>query len=1062
MTIWLRWTQFLGIRAGEHRRFAWLFAHSLFNGICIAFLFSSAYALFLYHYDVEQLPWAYIATALVGYAVVAVFSRLERVLPFKKLLLYQLYFVLVFIMTFWGAAHLGSASWPIFLMFISMAPLLTLLELEYWGIAIRLFDLRQGKRLFNLVGTGGVLSSITGFFLVPVMVKMELITHFEDLLLFAAVGVGLSIITVREIGRRFPDELEVQSAADDRPDAGSFRGLLRDRYFVLLSVLLVVFLLTLFLIDLSFLNEVETQYTDGAALAAFMGQFYGFIKLLELLVKAFLSGRLVSQFGVRFGLVSLPRALIVVVGFALLAHRLGVAADLFFLTVAITKVIWLVLRKAVFDGAFKVLYQPLRDSEKFAFQARLEGTVSPAVTLSIGVLLLINSRGGFDTATLLWAVLPLLFIWIVAVALLHREYRKRLLAALDREVGKGRLDSPVDAIRRRLIEVPPSELDYVAHVLEKVDASAVPQALIDVVSEGPAELRQPVLQRIERTRDFDALAAVELCIEDDDPVTRAAAARTMQSLRDVVTLTGGEQRIAKLMESRLPEDRELAALALGWSAVSSPGDLTGLLWDRDAAVRRAALLAAGRLREPRFFSRIIAHLSSSRFSGAATAALVSIGDPVLPELETAFGKIGQDGQVRARILDVYDRVGSPRAFGLVIDKLKFPDKEVRHRVLISLSRRRYKPEEQTVPELKNEIEEVVRTMAWNLAALLDLGEDPTTLEVSKALERENEHNRSALFRLLSLLFDSRAMALVRDHLGDSHHESRVYALEILDVVVSPDLKPLLFPVVEEMPALKAARRLESYFPRQRLGRLERLEAITFREYDDMSSWTRACALEAIAALSNDRVPAVLAANIFHPEAMLQEVAAGGILRLGAPEYGRYLSKLAPERRERIDRVIEPGNPEPHSWHSRSQFGRFAALREAAPLASLPWRALLKLADDVEEIELDTGESFPPAEVAEQALYLLVQGRLGFYAATGGIAAVGPGSLVAFGASGPARVLEAARLFHLRGDRLYELTAIHAELVPAVLAAASPPVAHEVASLSRSFESSLSMSVMPSH
>ena len=1060
MDFWLRWTQFLGIRAGEHRRFAWLFAHSLFNGICIAFLFSSAYALFLNRYDVEHLPWAYIATALVGYAVVAVFSRLERVLPFKKLLLYQLYFVLVFIMTFWLAARIGSANWPIFLMFISMAPFLTLLELEYWGIAIRLFDLRQGKRLFNLVGTGGVLSSITGFFLVPVMVKLELITQFEDLLLFAAVGVGLSIITVREIGRRFQDELEIQSAKDQKVAAGSLPKLLRDRYFVLLSVLLVVFILTLFLIDLSFLGEVEVQYRDGAALAAFMGQFYGFIKLLELLVKTFLSGRLVSQFGVRFGLVSLPIALLVVVGFALLSHRMAIGAEIFFLIVAVTKLIWLVLRKAVFDGAFKVLYQPLHESEKFAFQARLEGTISPAVTLMIGVLLLLNSQDGFETVALFWTVVPLLFVWIGTVSLLHREYRKRLLQALHREVGKGRLESPVDAIRERLFKVAPEDLDYALRVLEKVDATAVAQALIDVVAKGPAELRQPVLQRIERTRDFDALAAVELCIEDEDPVTRAVAARTMQALRDVVTLSGGSQRISKLMESRQPEDRELAALALGWSAVQSPGDLTGLLWDRDPAVRRTALLAAGRLRDPRFFSRIISHLSSPRFAGAATTALVSIGDPVLPELETAFGKVGQEREVKSRILDVYDRIGSPRAFGFIVDKLRFPDKDVRHRVLNALSQRRYKPESSAVPELKNEIEEMVETMAWNLGAILDLGEEPATLEVRKALESENAHNRSALFRLLSLLFDSRAIALVRDNLAASHHESNVYALEILDVVVSPDIKPLLFPVVEELAPIKTARRLESYFPRQRMDRIERLEAIAFREYDEMSSWTRACALQAISVLADRQVAAVLAANIFHPESMLQEVAASGILRVGPAEYSRYVGKLPPEHRQRVDRVIAPGHPEADSWHRRSQFGRFAALRRAQALAGLPWGDLRKMAGEVEEVALSTGESFPPAGEPAGALYVVVEGRLGFYVETGGLAAVGPGSLVAFTSTMSARVLEAGRVFRLRGDRLYELTAVHPALVPALLDAASPPVTVEVASLSRSFETH--MSLMPSH
>ncbi len=607
MNLLIGLTQWLGIRADERARFGWLFAHSLFNGICTAFLFSAAYALFLDRYDVEQLPWAYVASALAGYLVVTVFSRLERRLTFQRLLIYQLYFVLILILAFWGAPRLGFDRWSVFLMFVAVGPLLTLLELEYWGIAFRLFDLRQGKRLFTSVNGGGVLASITGFFLVPVMVKTGAVRELEDLLLFAAFGVGLSIIAAREIGRRFAGELEIPSSQESERRPGSLAELLRDRYFVLIAGLVGIFTLALFLVDLSFLSELESQYPDGAAMAAFVGQFYGVIKLLELVFRTF-AGRLVSRFGVRFGLTCLPAVLLGVGLLAVLAgHAAGGAAGLgaakigavhFFMMVASIKLLWLVLRKAIFDGAFRVLYQPLRGSEKFAFQARLEGTVSPAVTLAIGVGLLLYSREGFAALQLLYILLPLLVIWLGTAFLLHREYRNRLLEALAREVEKGGATSPVDAIRERLFEVPPAELDYVAGVLEKVDSTAVPAAMVELARRGSPEQLVPALRHIDRGRDFDSLEAVELCVAADDEKVRAAAAETLRNLRRIVTLAGGAEQIEGLVRSAQPADRELAALALGWSAAHSPGDLTGLLWDRDPAVRRAALLAAGRLRDP--------------------------------------------------------------------------------------------------------------------------------------------------------------------------------------------------------------------------------------------------------------------------------------------------------------------------------------------------------------------------------------------------------------------------------------------------------------------------------
>ncbi len=1067
MSLLLRWTQFLGIRVGEHRRFLWLFTHSLFNGICIAFLFSAAYALFLSHYDVEDLPWAYIATAVIGYGVVAVVSRLERELPFRKLLLYQLYVVLVFVMTFWAAARLGSANWPIFLMFVSMTPLLTLLELEYWAVAVRLFDLRQGKRLFNLVATGGVLSSIAGFFLVPVMVTLGLIVELEDLLLFAAVGVVLSIMTVREIGRAFHQELETASAVGANRRAGSLPRLLRDRYFLLLSILVTIFILTLFVVDLSFLAEVESQYPNGAALAAFLGKFYGIVKFLELLVKTFLAGRLGTQFGIRYGLTALPFALLVMIGFALAAHyagagdETGVGVEIFFWIVVSTKLVWLVLRKAIFDGTFKVLYQPLEDKERLAFQARIEGTVGPAVTLLIGGGLLLRSRQGFEAIDLLVLALPLLVGWVVTVALLYRSYRKRLLHALGREVGKGVITSPVEQLRAHLLEVSPRELVFVAGVLGKVDLTALSPALTAVLQngDGAPERRVAALQLIEQQRDFETVEAVEGCVEDPIPEVRRVAAKTLTSLQQAVSQARGPERLSALLESDRSEDRALAALALGWSAIHSPGDLIGLLWDRDPDVRRAALLAAGRQRDPRFWSRIIADLSTPGLSGAASAALISIGVPVFPELEAVFGRADQRSDVRTRILDVYDHVGGAQAHQLIVDKLRFPDKEVRRRVLIFLSRKRYQPESADVPVFKNEVEGMVKAMAWNLAAILDLGDHPTTLTVRAALEDENLQNREALFRMLSLLFDSRAIRMVQTQLTRGHHESEVYALEILNVVVSSDLKGMIFPVIQELSPARALGRLEAYFSRQRMSRLERLEAITFRELDEMSHWTRACALMAIAELGREQVPDVLVANLFNPNRMLEEVAAAGILKSAPSRYDHYLSKLPLEHRERLERVIEPGHPEPESWQHRSIFGRLAALREVKAFATLQWESVTRLAADVREIELATGDIYPPPDASTDALHVLVAGRLGSVAGGGGMRVIESGSLIAFvGDMAPVRVLEESRLFRLVGDHIYELLMVHDELIGAVLASASLPVAPEVFSLSRSFETS--MSLMP--
>ena len=43
-------------------------------------------------------------------------------------------------------------------------------DLEYWAVASRIYDVRQAKRLFGLIGTGEVIARIVGAFSVPLLV----------------------------------------------------------------------------------------------------------------------------------------------------------------------------------------------------------------------------------------------------------------------------------------------------------------------------------------------------------------------------------------------------------------------------------------------------------------------------------------------------------------------------------------------------------------------------------------------------------------------------------------------------------------------------------------------------------------------------------------------------------------------------------------------------------------------------------------------------------------------------------------------------------------------------
>lgn len=429
----------LSIQPGEGRRIAWLSLHSLFLGAFVAFYFSTANALFLARFDAAALPAAYVASGAAGYLIVALLARFEKRLSSSSLALSQLGFLIALVTALWLAATVSDSRWTAFALFVAIAPAFTVINLELWGLACRLFDLRQGKRLFGLLGCGEVVSALLGYLLVP------LILHFLDdpliLLPFAVAALAVCMLIVRVLASSFGQQLKAQPEA--RPGAPRLRlaKLGRNRYFLLVAGLTVFSVLANYLVDFSFLSQVRLRFRGSEQVAGFIGIFFAAVKVIELAMRL-LAGRLLTRFGLRCGLAALPFTLLLcTAGTALAGLSAGTGGALFFLFIALSKLVWLVLRKSVFDPSLRVLFQPLPEEERLAFQTRVEGLVQQSSTGLAGLLLLVFASAGASSGAagalrLSGALLPVLAGWLALLGALHREYRARLLQNLS-EAGPG-------------------------------------------------------------------------------------------------------------------------------------------------------------------------------------------------------------------------------------------------------------------------------------------------------------------------------------------------------------------------------------------------------------------------------------------------------------------------------------------------------------------------------------------------------------------------------------------------------------------------------------------------
>ena len=417
-------------------------------------------------------------------------------------------------------------------------------------------------------------------------------------------------------------------------------------------------------------------------------------------------------------------------------------------------------------------------------------------------------------------------------------------------------------------------------------------------------------------------------------------------------------------------------------------------------------------------------------SRPAIDALVALGERALPEAEKAFNRADQQPAVRQRLLRVFETVDGAKANALLVDKLAFPDEEVRASALAALARTGHHADEAQAAVVTRAIEALVARSAWNMSAVLDLGEDERLAPVVRALDEEIESARANLFHLLALIHDPWAIRLVRENLESGSSETTVYALEILDLVLPEELKQLAFPLLEGLTYSQTLRRLEAACPRHRMAPLERLSAIVNREFDRVGSWTRACALEAMGRVSGAVVPD-LVASLFHSQPMMQEVAALTIRQLDPQAFAHHRARLAFEIRERLDYVMGPDGTLGH-WNSRSAFGRAQLLRGLPAFHGLPSMAIVRLALASDDLFLNQRRRLPSPRAPRESFYVNVEGEIVLTeGTTGNPRRVLPLlSLIGFGPGARAiEVCEPARFLRIDPDPLFELAAEHVELIP---------------------------------
>jgi HEAT repeat protein len=387
---------------------------------------------------------------------------------------------------------------------------------------------------------------------------------------------------------------------------------------------------------------------------------------------------------------------------------------------------------------------------------------------------------------------------------------------------------------------------------------------------------------------------------------RSLAQRAVGEAEDSDLLSIAPDKLMKLSKSVKQNDRILAAKLLRkLISTKTIFILLELLRDVDPKVRYEALQTARKVKRQETWPVLIEMLSSPSYGHHAAAALKEAGESVLATLEAAFHKSGQSDLVMMRIVQIMGRIGGKFALQLLWRKADYPDKRIVKQILFSLRYINHQARGREIREVIDLLETEISKTIWNLAALKELpSEEPHFAFLRDALKEEVSANYDQVSMLLSILYDPQSVQLVRENIESGDPDNVAFAMELLDLFVDQELKPKLFPLLDDSPTNEKLAQLQLFYPRESYTPIQVINYILNRDFNLSNRWTKACAIHATAYMSDFRVSRGLAAQLFNRDRLLQETAAWVIFNKDATAYDALRNRLPQRDKNFLDSAIE--------------------------------------------------------------------------------------------------------------------------------------------------------------
>ncbi len=789
-------------------------------------------ALFLARLPATQLPWAYLAIALLAIVELKLHERaMRRIRDRRMLLRVSLLFGAAVTFGFWALLE-QLGPWAPFGFYVWTGLLITVVLIQFWLLLDDAVTVTQAKRIFPAIAAGGVTGAMLGSLLSATLLRVV----EPPTLVVVASGILVLAAATATLWRASPASNVGSIAPENDESGGSVAWLLQDSYLARVLGLVLVGTVTLTFVDYIFKSTIAENIAPES-LAQFFARFYLGLNSVALIVQLVGAGWLLRGFGAHRSSSILP--VLVMVGGA------GVAlGPVVFFAVAL-KAFDGTLRHTLYRSAIEVLYLPLDSRRRERSKGVIEVFGHRGGQAIASVLIMVALRQGLTTQQLGGALLIPAAVWLVAILATRRPYveqfRSRLRqGVIDTELALEELDlHSLEALLNALN----SERDE--EVLAAIDVFRTHgrEDLIPVlVLYHPSkDVRVRALETFGEASDARFVPVARRLLADEDQEVQAAALRALTAaspnralLEEKLDLDASIVKATALV-GLLSIDPQASAHRLDeWIGSGSTKTqhslarairhergtvfheaLLKLIESDDAGVRLETLGAMEHNPDPRYLPALLPLLGSSDFREATRRALVSIGKPALDHLDEALATAETPRRIRRRIPQTIIRFDPDDAARILGRQLAVEVQgEIRSKILQALTQLRANHPSTTLDrallrsELRRQLLRAATILRWRVA--IEEGDarqfqDGELLEV--ALRDKEDAALERAFWLMGLQHPGENFALVWRGLRSDNQKLRAASVEVLEATLGGEVREAVLALLDDGEAAERRARI---------------------------------------------------------------------------------------------------------------------------------------------------------------------------------------------------------------------------------------------------------------